>query len=228
MNKGIQRLALAIIAWAATGTMALAASPQELEKSCNQGNADDCRGLGLFYYTGYGVREDNSMAVKFYSKACAGGSANGCADLASMYHRGEGVRQDKAKAAQFSQKACEGGVAAECEHVKEIQKEFSTHRQSPQPAAIPSQAGGSSVLLPGNPPNRSVVLTPRTKDGIQVGSRVRCNWKAAGTFYPGTVTRLNGVAAHIKYDDGDEEDTHINYCKSESTSNSQRPFTRRK
>lgn len=55
--------------------------------------------------------------------------------------------------------------------------------------------------------------------GLKVGSRVVCNWKARGTFYSGTITRLNGAAAHIKYDDGDEEDTNINHCQGADQNN---------
>lgn len=47
-----------------------------------------------------------------------------------------------------------------------------------------------------------------------VGTRLQCNWKSGGRYYPGTITRSNGLAVHISYDDGDQEDTSIGKCRS--------------
>jgi hypothetical protein len=38
-----------------------------------------------------------------------------------------------------------------------------------------------------------------------VGMRVLANWRRAGQYYPGVVTKINGERLHIHYDDGDEE-----------------------
>lgn len=48
----------------------------------------------------------------------------------------------------------------------------------------------------------------------QVGTRVDCNWKRKGKFYPGQITSMNGQNVHIAYDDGDQEDTTIALCRS--------------
>ena len=48
----------------------------------------------------------------------------------------------------------------------------------------------------------------------KVGSKVQCNWKRGGTYYPGTITRKNGDSIHISYDDGDQEDATIAICRS--------------
>ena len=48
-----------------------------------------------------------------------------------------------------------------------------------------------------------------------VGTRVQCNWKSRGRYYPGTITTSSGLAVHISYDDGDQEDTTISKCRSQ-------------
>jgi hypothetical protein len=48
-----------------------------------------------------------------------------------------------------------------------------------------------------------------------VGSRVSCNFKGAGRWYPGTINRIDGgVGLRINYDDGDVEDTTTGRCRS--------------
>lgn len=47
-----------------------------------------------------------------------------------------------------------------------------------------------------------------------VGSRVQCNWKSGGYYYSGTITTSKGLAVHISYDDGGQEDTSISKCRS--------------
>ena len=46
------------------------------------------------------------------------------------------------------------------------------------------------------------------------GTKVQCNWKHRGGYYSGTITRMNGEAIHISYDDGDQEDSTISICRS--------------
>lgn len=46
-------------------------------------------------------------------------------------------------------------------------------------------------------------------DDLRAGSRVFANWQGRGVYYPGQITRRNGNAIHISYDDGDQEDTTI-------------------
>lgn len=47
-----------------------------------------------------------------------------------------------------------------------------------------------------------------------VGTRVQCNWKSRGRYYSGTITTNSGLAVHISYDDGDQEDTTVSKCRS--------------
>ncbi len=49
--------------------------------------------------------------------------------------------------------------------------------------------------------------------GFKVGDRVQCNWQKKGTLYSGQITSQNGDKIHISYDDGDQEDTTADLCK---------------
>lgn len=42
---------------------------------------------------------------------------------------------------------------------------------------------------------------------VSAGSRVYCNWKNSGTYFPGVVSARRGDAVSINYDDGDYEET---------------------
>lgn len=46
-----------------------------------------------------------------------------------------------------------------------------------------------------------------------IGTRVECNFKAAGTWYPGKITSLAGERIGIAYDDGDTETTKTGRCR---------------
>ncbi len=54
-----------------------------------------------------------------------------------------------------------------------------------------------------------------TAEDIKVGDKVFGNFKRAGKYYPGKVTTRTGDQIHIKYDDGDEEDTTIGMVRVE-------------
>jgi len=47
-----------------------------------------------------------------------------------------------------------------------------------------------------------------------VGTRLQCNFKNAGKYYPGKITSIKGEAVHISYDDGDQEDITISRRRS--------------
>ncbi len=47
-----------------------------------------------------------------------------------------------------------------------------------------------------------------------IGTRVECNFKGAGTWYPGVIASLAGGAVGINYDDGDKERTNTGRCRS--------------
>ena len=46
------------------------------------------------------------------------------------------------------------------------------------------------------------------------GTRVDCNWKGRGTWYPGVIADANGKRLSINYDDGDRETTQTAMCRS--------------
>lgn len=48
----------------------------------------------------------------------------------------------------------------------------------------------------------------------KVGSKVECNWKRQGKYYPGTIADMTGEVLSINYDDGDKEQTGIGRCRS--------------
>jgi len=47
----------------------------------------------------------------------------------------------------------------------------------------------------------------------KAGSRVECNWKGLGIYYPGTITQINDIKIIMAYDDGDREITVIGRCR---------------
>lgn len=47
-----------------------------------------------------------------------------------------------------------------------------------------------------------------------VGSRLECNWKNQGKYYPGAIAQKNGDQIFVNYDDGDREQTVIGRCRS--------------
>ncbi len=51
------------------------------------------------------------------------------------------------------------------------------------------------------------------EEDIREGDKVFGNYKNLGKYYPGIVTERNGSAIHIKYEDGDEEDTTISFVR---------------
>lgn len=46
-------------------------------------------------------------------------------------------------------------------------------------------------------------------EDIAVGDKVAGNFKRLGLYYLGKITKRTGDQVHVKYDDGDEEDTTI-------------------
>ncbi len=48
-----------------------------------------------------------------------------------------------------------------------------------------------------------------------IGTRVECNWRAGGVWYPGHISNMSGsVGLSINYDDGDFEHTQTSLCRS--------------
>ena len=81
---------------------------EDYRKACDAGMATGCKGLGDFYYTDKGVKQDYFAAANYYGKACASNYVSGCSALAFMYEEGQGVKQDYVKAVKLYAKACVG------------------------------------------------------------------------------------------------------------------------
>ncbi len=47
------------------------------------------------------------------------------------------------------------------------------------------------------------------------GSRLQCNWKNKGKYYPGTVQGMQGEEIELLYDDGYRELMTVSRCRSE-------------
>ena len=76
-----------------------------------QGNADAQFNLGLMYYNGRGVKQDDFEAVKWFRKAAEQGDETAQFNLGVMYGKGRGVKQDDVEAMKWFRKAAEQGNA---------------------------------------------------------------------------------------------------------------------
>jgi hypothetical protein len=45
------------------------------------------------------------------------------------------------------------------------------------------------------------------------GTRLQCNFKGSGRYFPGIITQKSGLRITIKYDDGDQEVTLMGRCR---------------
>lgn len=88
-----------------------------LEKSCDDGDADDCRRLGTVFADGTGVSRDAARAALLFAKACSGGKADACTLLGIAYHKGDGVPTNEARAAALFAEACEKGGPGSCGNI---------------------------------------------------------------------------------------------------------------
>ncbi len=92
------------------------ATPEELNKQCQKGNAPACVFLGIMYDNGEGVTQDDFKAAELYRQACDGKNALGCINLGYLYSVGKGVTQDYFKAAELWRQACDGKDAMGCKN----------------------------------------------------------------------------------------------------------------
>ncbi len=81
------------------------------------------------------------------------------------------------------------------------------------PARVAAVSGGNYTV---NFDDGDVSTLPEAKlkkVDWKVGTAVQCNWKLRGKYYPGKITKMNGEAVHISYNDGDQEDITISRCR---------------
>ena len=83
-----------------------------IRRSAEQGYADAQFNLGLAYYRGEGVSEDETQAIYWWRKAAEQGYAHAQYGLGEAYNQGKGVPQDYVQAVYWLREAAEQGDAA--------------------------------------------------------------------------------------------------------------------
>ena len=78
---------------------------KEFHKAAEQGNAEAQYHLGLMYYLGKGVVQDDVEAVKWFTKAAQQNHASAQYNLGLTYHNGKGVVQNYVTAVKWYTKA---------------------------------------------------------------------------------------------------------------------------
>ena len=86
------------------------------DKSCwkahaENGDVTEQYNLGVIYYNGEGVPQDDVEALKWFRKAAEQGEAHGQRQIGWAYYEGKGVTQDYAEAAKWYRKAANQGDA---------------------------------------------------------------------------------------------------------------------
>lgn len=90
---------------------------------------------------------------------------------------------------------------------KEMNARYAAPPAPPAPTYREPRAGGP-------PPGGPRPGGPRPGAGLPLGSRVMCNFKRAGTYYPGRISQMRADGwIHIEYDDGDREWTMPGACR---------------
>jgi TPR repeat protein len=83
----------------------------EIKKLADQGYADAQYNLGVLYYKGEGVPENDAEAMRWFRKAAEQGLAEGQFGLGFMYYNGQGVPINYIEAMKWFRKAAEQGDA---------------------------------------------------------------------------------------------------------------------
>ena len=80
--------------------------------------------LGMMYYHGEGIKQNDAEALRWFTKAAEQGDAEAQTNLGVMYLKGEGVKQDDAEALRWFTKAAEQGDAEAQYWVDRVIKEM--------------------------------------------------------------------------------------------------------
>jgi TPR repeat protein len=109
----------AAIAWqvykAKAKERTLAEGAQVSRMSAERGDAVAAFRLGKLYYSGQGVSQDYTEAIRWYRRAADQGDAKAQYSIGYMYDLGQGVPQDYAEALRWYRKAADQGDAnAQC------------------------------------------------------------------------------------------------------------------
>ena len=89
-----------------------AASPDEIQKKAEQGDAEAQFNLGVLYDSGEGEKQNRVKAAEWYRRAAEQGHAEAQSKLGTLlYYTGNGAKQNRAKAAEWCRRAAEQGHA---------------------------------------------------------------------------------------------------------------------
>jgi len=86
----------------------MAATPRELERRCEAGQARECVSLGILYAEGKSVVADPQRALTLFTQACDRRDLMGCNAQGRMLAQGE--PRDVPKAHALYDRACRGRV----------------------------------------------------------------------------------------------------------------------
>lgn len=87
-----------------------------------KGVAEAQNGVGLLYFKGQGVRQDDSLAVAWFRKAAEQGLAKAQNNLGLMYAYGRGVKQDKRIASDWFDKAAAQGQGTSRQYLEKLEQ----------------------------------------------------------------------------------------------------------
>jgi hypothetical protein len=82
------------------------------------------------------------------------------------------------------------------------------------PGVIEKVRGGNITIRYDDGDRETVAINAVRPYDWSIGKRVECNFKGAGTWYPGKIASLAGERIGIAYDDGDRETTKTGRCRS--------------
>lgn len=82
------------------------------------------------------------------------------------------------------------------------------------PGIVQSIAGDRVVVAYDDGDRETLALSRVRPYNWAIGSRVECNFKRGGKWYPGVISSLAGEALGVNYDDGDKERTKTGLCRS--------------
>jgi uncharacterized protein len=85
---------------------------QLFKEAAAAGDANAMNMVGVLYYHGHGVTQDNVQAHQWFEKAANAGNTNAMCNLGALYAEGKGVAQDFQHALWWYQKAATAGNAS--------------------------------------------------------------------------------------------------------------------
>lgn len=85
---------------------------EEVKAKAEKGDAEAQCVVGVLYSTGYGVKENQAEATKWFRKAAEQGNPDAQSSLGNCYSKGKGVKQNYVEAVKWNRKAAEQGDVA--------------------------------------------------------------------------------------------------------------------